>query len=451
MSNQLPLLQLLDLQKKLGNVAALDGVTVDLPSGELVGLIGPNGAGKTTLLKCLAGHLSPDRGLMVLDGHAFHPRNPGAARAAGIRLVEQELALFPSLSVAQNWELITRSPLRPHDSSAESIVAIDWSNPVDSLEAAAAQRLLLSAALSGKARVLMFDEPTALLDEYSARSFLETLKCGKGGRTCLIATHRLNDLSHLDRWLFLQQGRIVLDTRMWKEAKAFFLSSGKRLAKGPASESAIGESYEVEVGTETFPPVRIPLKGGSIVGLTAASASPLFTVARKLVRKLREAGVTVSYLGPERQSDHLFSELSVGDHLSLGLGRGTTGSNDSHNVIELLHAVGLEVTESFKRRPIRTLSGGMQQKLFVAIACGRSADVRILCDPLRGVDLASASVIVEKFQSLKNNGDAMAVVTQDAELLLDCCDPIVIMAPNASPTVLPAQEIGTAGELVRQL
>lgn len=444
MSDQLPLLQLLDLHKKLGNVAALDGVTVDLPSGELVGLIGPNGAGKTTLLKCLAGHLSPDQGSIVLDGHAFRPRSPGAARAAGIRLVEQELALFPSLSVAQNWELITRSPLKPHDSSAESIAALDWNDQVGSLEAADAQRLLLSAALSGKARVLMFDEPTALLDEHSARSFLETLKCEKGGRTCLIATHRLNDLSHLDRWLFLQQGRILLDTRTWEEAKTFFLLSGKMSAKGPSSDGPIGGSYEVEVGTETFPPVPIPLKGGSIVGLTAASGSPLYTLARKLVQKLRRTGVAVSYLGPERQADHVFGEMSVGDHLALAL-------DDEAQVAELLNALGLEVTEAFRRRSIRALSGGMQQKLFVAIACGRRAEVRILCDPLRGVDLGSASVIVEKFESLRKNGDAIAVVTQDAELLLDCCDPIVIMAPHASPTFLPARELGSASELVRQL
>lgn len=451
MVEQFPLLRIQNLRKRLGNVDALDGITVDLPSGELVGLIGPNGAGKSTLLKCLAGHLRPDHGTIVLDAKPFSPGNPGAARAAGVRLVEQELALFPSLTASQNWELLTGSSRESREHSSKGLAALDWNSPVGLLEAADSQRLLLGAALSGRARVLMFDEPTALLDEHSASSFLDTLKSGKGGRTCLMATHRLNDLAHLDRWLFLQDGQIVLDTRTWSEAEAFFLSSGKKAATPALIEAQDGKSYQVEVNSPPFPLVPLELRGGSIVGLTAASGAPLYEFSRALIRELRVTPVAVSYLGPERQSDHVFGELSVGDHLALALDDGARTAENFRAVTELMLALGLEVTEPFRKRSIRTLSGGMQQKLFVAIACAKRADVRILCDPLRGVDRVSARAIGELLQRLRVSRDAVVVVSQDPELLLDCCDPIVIMAPHAEPILIAADEIASASQLVRQL
>lgn len=440
----------MNLTKRFGDVAVLSGITCSFVGGKIVGLVGANGAGKSTFLNCLAGLLKPDSGSLTLNGINYEPRNSAQARGLGVRFAPQELGFFPDLTIAENWKLLTDG-----ESVRRNVPNYGTPNNIAAsfLQPANVQRLILDAINADSTKVLLLDEPTALLEDEAGQEYLNHLKRIIGPKTIvIISTHRLKDLERLDRWLFLKDGSISLDTAIFSVARTHYLASDDEGGKSNNGCSRHSEGSnrvvaEADINTCAFGKAHFSILSGEILGVTAPSGAPLFEIARSLSSTLKSRSLRVAFLGPERQLDHVMPHLNVGDHVSLALDADLEFSKTGHFFKKMMDALGISWGPELRKRPIISLSGGTQQKLFVALNLLQTAEVRILCDPLRGVDQASARAVLELLRNRPTQSVPRIIFTHDLEFLMNCADRIAIAKIGVPMGFFSTNEFSSIGSL----
>jgi ABC-type sugar transport system ATPase subunit len=442
-------LELFELRKQFDTVLALDGVSASFSGGQMVALVGPNGAGKSTLVKCLAGIVKADKGSVTLDGRGYKPRGPADAKSRGVLLVQQELDIFPELTVFENWHLLTEDSALTRTVLAERTYARAIDLPAATLEPIDAQLLLLDAAVAAQPLVLLLDEPTSLLDDQSAAEFLQNVRARMTpASVVIVTTHRQKDLSSFDRWLFIEDGVISFDTTSFELAQEYYLRGG---ARSPAptrrrkTDTAFAANKYVSLANTVFRTTRLPIEPGKIIAITTSTGAPLFELARALTAELRR-NYRVSYLGPERRIDQLFPPMSVRDHIRAYLS-GSTSEFESFK--RLLASLGISCDAAFADRTPEMLSGGTQQKLLIALALTTSAAFRVMCEPLRGVDFGSAQVLQNTLVDRIAADEALFLFSHDAELMLSCADLILIVSIGSPAREIPASDFQSAAELRR--
>ena len=253
-----PALQMHAITKRFGSVLALDTVDFELVPGEIHALLGENGAGKSTLMNILRGLLPPTSGTIVLGGKPLQFTSPQDAARAGIGMVHQHFLLVPTFTVAENLALASPEKHPPLAHAAEVARRLGWSIPLNAriadLPVGTQQRVEILKALLGDARILLFDEPTAVLAPNEIGELFTVLRALRAeGRSLVFVSHKLNEVMALcDRVTVLRRGRLVGTVAVSETS----LEDLARRMIGPTFPAALGSSLKGGLGTE--PSVSMP-------------------------------------------------------------------------------------------------------------------------------------------------------------------------------------------------
>jgi len=466
-------LRLSGIEKRFGATLALDAASLEVQPGEVHALLGENGAGKSTLLSILGGLVQPESGTMLVGGEAYAPRSPRDARGRGIALIHQELSLFPHLSVTENVLMGTepaRRGLWDRDLARRRTreVLAEFGHPdidpdavVGRLPIGARQVVEICRAIATRARVVLMDEPTSSLPRGDVeRLFALIGRLSAAGVAVVYISH------------FLEETRAV--------ASAFtVLRDGRTVGSGPLAPVGNDEIIALMVGrtvSELFPrrervaagDVALEVRGLAAPGLQEASFSlhrgevlgifglmgsgrtemvrALFGLARPAAgsvsvlgrtRPLREAPAGrladgLGYLSEDRKGEGLALPLPVADNVTLT----RLSSCSRRGVLDPARqreqaaerARELDVRMRGPGQPVRTLSGGNQQKVAFARIVHQQADVLLLDEPTRGIDVASKAQIYEAVSRAAAAGKAVLMVSSYLPELLGVCDRVAVMS-----------------------
>ena len=468
------------LRKSFGGVAAVRGVSIEARPGSVLALLGENGAGKSTLVRILAGDCSPDAGTIEIDGHAYTSLTPRTAKNAGIRLVSQELAHAPDLTVAENivlgdwpsrrgfvsWRGVRR---RAAEALERLGSAIEPGRLVRDLSLAERQVIEIARALLGECRYLILDEPTAALSAAECERLFEVLgRLMALGIAAIYITHRLDEVRRVaDRVQVLRDGETVLiggvadfRTEYLVEAmvgRPLAAASGPpgredsgRRAAGEApiiafrDASVRGQFRHVDIEVRRREVVGLYGKIGSGTAAVAAAGFGLFPLASgEIALDGRRATISsprmavklgIGLLPADRLHEGAFMMLPAAHNLcapSWGAiaSRGGIISQGMEQRAYRPWKAKLDIRSSDAgTETIRTLSGGNQQKVLLARWLERGARLLFLLEPTRGVDVGAREGIYAAIRAaLAESEVGMLVVTSDAEEALRLCDRLVVM------------------------
>ena len=481
-----PLLELSGLGKRYGGIWALEAVDLAARAGEVHALLGANGAGKSTLLRLLAGIAAPSAGVIRLDGDDVHFATPAAAAAAGIASVHQELTVLPQLTVAENvWlgrEPRTRVGLLDRRALRTRTVALlqRYGLPLDSdmvagrLSVAGRQLVEIARALAASPRILTLDEPSAVLSIQERNRLFEIVRALTAqGLLVLFVSHRLDEIFDItDRVTVLRNGRRVFEAPTAQVTRGELVRHmvghavddriGRR--RPPASASA---RIEICINARLMQPVTISLAAGEIVGLGGLVGAGRTRLARRLAGL--EPGVTATYrhahgesfairsardaiehgivyLTEDRKRDGLFLNLPVASNTSAAaLGRIArlgwfSRRNEYAAVRPLLEQ--LRLVAASMSMPVRSLSGGNQQKVLFGRALLARPRVLLCDEPTRGVDVGAREEIYLLIEALATSGVAVVLICSDLKELLSLAHRILVVRDARIVAELPpnAQE-----------
>lgn len=461
-----------DLQKRYGDTVALAGLDLDARPGEILGVAGPNGAGKSTMVKILAGEVAADAGEIVVDGEPWSPIL-GWQRVA---VVHQEPQLFPNLTVAQNIVVGRERSrwLRHGVNAAERKLLADLAidgfadEPLASVTLAVQQRTEIARALAQDARVFLFDEPnSALTDEESDDLFRRMHALADAGRVVILVSHRLAELvAHCDRVAIVLDGRsarVLEGSALTHEAIARELVVGQTARDADAVARTGGGDRLLQLegwthGGGEFDQVDLDLHAGTIVAIVGVEGSG----ARELVRSMagfepatgraelstadrRLTGAT-AFVSADRQAS-LFSNLTIGDNLVSRLGRTITGPG---GVLRRgrMTATAREAIQRFRvktdtiARPIRSLSGGNQQKVAIAAAIILRPRILVLEEPTRGVDIGSKREIYRLLHAYAAEGNAIVIYCTEVPEVFEAADVVHVVSDGrlSAPLMVVAHD-----------
>ncbi|MFF4277033.1 sugar ABC transporter ATP-binding protein [Streptomyces sp. NPDC001536] len=489
MAPEPPLLSMSGITKSFPGVRALDGVDLDVQAGEVHCLLGQNGAGKSTLIKVLAGAHQPDDGTITWRGEPVTLRSPIAAMRLGIATIYQELDLVEHLSVAENVHL-------GHEPTAAGFVVrgkaarastgellkrlghpeIDPARLVGELSAAQQQIVSMARALSHDVRLIVMDEPSAALDPDEVDNLFRIVgDLTADGVAVVYISHRLEEIRRIgDRVTVLKDGRAVaggLPAKSTPTREVVALMTGRNVEyvfpDRPASAPEGTPVLEVRgLGREgEFEPFDLTLHPGEIVGLAGLVGSGrseiLETVygARKptsgqvLVdgRPLKPGSVRAAVraglgLAPEeRKAQALLMLESVTRNVSVSsMSRfSRVGWIDRGAELGAARAATRELSlrPDNPSAPVRTLSGGNQQKAVLARWLLRGCRVLLLDEPTRGVDVGARSELYAVVRRLADEGLAVLLVSSEVPEVLGLADRVLVLREGRVVHTAPAREL----------
>jgi ribose transport system ATP-binding protein len=488
------LLMMAGIVKTFPGVRALDGVDLEVRSGEVHCLLGQNGAGKSTLIKVLAGAHQPDEGHIIWRGKPARLASPVAALRLGVATMYQELDLVDGLSVAENIFLghepstFGFSQRRHARNQTRELMSrlghpeIPPGREVGLLSAAGQQLVSMARALAHDARLIVMDEPTAALAADEVDNLFRVVEdLTNDGVAVVYISHRLEEIRRIgDRVTVLKDGRTVASNLPADTPTSDLvnLMSGRMVETVfPVRDvSTVDEESEV-LRVEglsrrgEFEDVSFTVRAGEIVGIAglvgAGRSEVLETVygARKsdagvvLVngKRLRPGSVTAAVragvgLAPEeRKSQGLLLDQSVADNVTLAslpeysrLGFTERGKElrDSRATLERL-----DMRPADPRRLVRTFSGGNQQKAVVARWLVRGCKLLLLDEPTRGVDVGARAELYRLIHELAAAGVAVLLVSSEVPEVLGLSDRVLVMREGRVLTEAPARELTEASIL----
>ena len=487
-----PLLTMRGIVKEFPGVRALDGVDLDVATGEVHCLLGQNGAGKSTLIKVLAGAHRPDAGEITVAGEPMVFGSPQAADQAGIATIYQELDLVPGLSVAENV-VLGHEPARfgftrPRDAErrARRLLArlghpeIPPRRELGRLSAAGQQVVSMARALDRDARLLVMDEPSAVLDPEEVQNLFRVIReLTADGVAVVYISHRLEEIRQIgDRVTVLKDGRTVarnLPARDTPTAEVIRLMTGRSIeyAFPPRPAAGTGAAPDGEPILRVdglsrpgeFADVSFTVRPGEVLGLAGLVGSGRSEILETVYGARRPAAGSVRVRGralrpgsvpaavrariglcpEERKSQGLLLAEPVYRNVSLpALSRfaraGFLGRDTE------LPAVGavtqrLDVRPPDATRPVRTLSGGNQQKVVLARWLLQGCDVLLLDEPTRGVDVGARSEIYALIRQLADAGVAVLLVSSEVPEVLGLADRVLVVREGRVVHAAPSAEL----------
>ncbi|HYZ92392.1 MAG TPA: sugar ABC transporter ATP-binding protein [Actinomycetota bacterium] len=466
-----PLLVVKGLTKRYPGVVALDGVDFDVRPGEVHCLLGQNGAGKSTLIKCVSGLVSPTAGEVKLDGEAIPTGEPSAALARGIATIYQELDLVTDLTVAANVWLgheIRRGPLvdlgAMADATSELLERlghqhIDVRSRVFSLSPAAQQIVSIARALSRKVRLLIMDEPSAVLDDQEIETLFDVVRRLKAeGVGVVYISHRLDEVARIgDRVTVLKDGRTVQSGISPRTSARELVRAmvGRRLdhmfpKRKPATKKVVlrveGLTREPDVHDISF-----DVRAGEIVGIAGLVGSRRSEILRLIYGLDAPSSGSVKLLGenlpsgrpdvalanglgfaPEdRKSQGLLMEWDGARNVSIAdlrrFARGGLLNLRDERDEAARHLDSIQAQSGAVDKLVRELSGGNQQKVVLARWLLRSCKVLLLDEPTRGVDVGAKAEIYQVISDLAALGLGIVMVSSEFPELIGFCDRIFVL------------------------
>jgi simple sugar transport system ATP-binding protein len=496
---------------RYGDTVAVRGASVNFRSGRIHAVCGENGAGKSTLLKIVAGMVVPDSGHVEAFGSRLAPHTPREAIARGIGMVLQHFALVPVFTGLENIVLgaeptnalgvvdVAAARRRAEAASKELGVDLHLDATVDTLGVGDRQRLEIARALYRKARLLILDEPTAVLTKSEVEALYATLRrLADGGTGVVVVTHKMDEVrEHADEVTVMRRGELLFTRTLDRadeaarnaqieEVTAAIMGAGRggaehvggyrESAEQRERERAAGERDEdgevvlelsgVSLGRGLHD-VSFALHAGEIVGVAGVEGNGqrelVAVLARDSVPDRGDVkGAVPAVIREDRQLEGLVLDATLRDNLVLGeLGAFTRGGG-----LLDLHALEAEAAARLTRsgappdldRAARTLSGGNQQKIVIARALARlgttKARALVAAQPTRGVDLGAASDIHTRLREAAAGGAGVLILSADLAELRALCNRILVLArgrvvadlpPSTSDAELGRRMLGVAG------
>ncbi|WP_439590599.1 sugar ABC transporter ATP-binding protein [Hydrogenophaga sp.] len=498
------LVQVRGLQKTFGATRALVNVSTDFRAGEIHCVLGENGAGKSTLGKILGGLYQADAGELLIKGEKVSFASPRAAHAAGVAMVYQELSLAPDLSVRANLWLGSEEASSPfsgisrrkeHERAASVVrklgVEVDLEQPVGQLPVAIQQLIEIGKSLMFSPRIIVFDEPTAMLGAVEKQKFFDVLRQLRDeGVAAVLVTHHIEDVMAVsDRVTIMRNGQVVDSFPMAPDVDA-----------DRVVERLTGRKQQVEVSAPAAPRGAvvldiegIPLRGrgpgsltlckGQIVGfygvvgcgaerillglagvqLPGPLAFRLHGRAYQPSSPTQASALGVSYLPAGRAAHGILPTRSILENLTLTSIRnfsraGFVDTNREAQEGERLLSAS-QVKYADPHLPITSLSGGNQQKVLLARVMSSARDVLLLEEPTAGVDIEAKHQIHQRIRSAAQQGLTVVVISSDLVETIALCDTVhtiyagTVIAtyenpgPDAQPAIIAdvlGQACGTA-------
>lgn len=461
----------------------LRDVDLDIAAGQVHALIGANGAGKSTVSRIISGLAWPDAGTMVLNGVAYAPRNKAGAESRGVHIVQQELNLVPTLSVAENLFLnrlphrcgVLRSrELRDRARNALSLVGLDGSvnpeTPVSQLGVGHQQLVEIAAALSHDCRVLILDEPTAALTDPQIDLLFEHLRrLRAAGVAILYISHRMDELRRIvDHATILRDGDVVCTAPMSELTADEIVRqlTGKEIQR--ESHHCTRTPGEVALRVERLSrdgilhDVSFEVREGEIFGIAGLVGSGRTELLRAvfgadaadrgevhlgessegvLFREPRHAVKAGLAMIPEDRRQHgLLMPQPVLSNVTLGnLGRFASwwgrirSRRERESAQQFCRAMEVHCQGLDQRAD--QLSGGNQQKVVIARWLLRDSRVYLFDEPTRGIDVSAKATVYHLLNELAARGKAVVFVSSEMRELLEICDRIGVMSAGRMTAV----------------
>lgn len=471
-------LELRGITKRFPGVVANDNVNLTLNTGEVLSLIGENGAGKSTLMSVLYGMYKPDEGDIVIDGTPQVFTSPADAIAAGIGMVHQHFMLVPVFTVAENVVLgveptgalgklhIDEARRMVREISDKYSLDLDPDAVIEDLPVGVQQRVEIVKVLLRDAKVVVFDEPTAVLTPSEIIEFFEIVKTlVSAGRGVVFITHKLKEaLNIANRIAVLRRGKVVgeVDPKTASESQIAEMMVGRPVQLTVDKSSAAAGEVVLKVtdltvldadGRPHVENVSFEVRAGEIVGVAGVQGNGQTELVEALTGLRKAAGGTITldgkdlthsnprerhqmgmaHIPEDRQRQGLVGGLSVAENLVL-----TRYHDDqfSHGVIVDWNAANAiadtliseyDIRTPSKETGVGTLSGGNQQKVIVARELSRDLRLTIAAQPTRGVDVGSIEYIHSRIVKERDAGTAVLIVSTELDEVMALSDRLLVM------------------------
>ena len=483
-----PVLELTRITKRFGGLTANDDVTLHLNPGEILALLGENGAGKTTLMNILFGHYTADAGEVRVNGKALPPGLPRAAIAAGVGMVHQHFTLAANLSVLENI-IIGSEPLwRPDSRRTEArarilSIARTFGLPVDpdarvgDLSVGERQRVEIVKALYREARILILDEPTAVLARPEAEQLFATLRgMTAGGLSIIFISHKLHEvMAASDRVVVLRGGRVVAEraTASTSPAELAELMVGRQVTRPRRTAHATGKPVlqargltVIEGGKRGLDGAEFIVCEGEILGIVGVSGNGQASLGRVLSGLARPESGILTLQGRD------ITRLSPRELIRLGMGRvpedrhaeGAVGDLPvwENAVLERLrdprfsrwgfvrraaaraYAAGLidrfDIRGAGPETRTRLLSGGNMQKLILGRNLAAQPRFLLANQPTRGLDEGAIAAVHAELLAARSEGAAILLISEDLEEAAGLSDRIQAIVKGRLSQPVPADQ-----------
>ncbi len=465
--------------KRFGAVTALAGVDLTIRAGEVHALVGENGAGKSTLMKVLSGAHQPDGGAMTLGGRRFAPRSPLEALREGVAMIYQELTLAEDLTVAQNLVLGRErrrfGVVQQNDTRVRRVLDtlpdLDPDARVCTLGPGAKQLVEIGRALTLDASIVVLDEPTSSLSAEESVRLVEVLEqLQKTGVAVVYITHFLEEVFRLaQRYTVLRDGKTVATGDVAQATIATLVQQmvGRSLdeiyPKVPHERGPAILHFEDLAGIELPLSAGLTLHRGEIVGIAGLVGAGRTELLRVLfaLDPVRRGTVVVDGLpaapttrarltqglglvSEDRKREGLALDRSVAENLTLSkmssFSRGGVIDMRARAACTRTWLERLHIKHRAPDQPVRELSGGNQQKVAIARLLHQDADVVLLDEPTRGIDIGSKVEVYRLIGELAAQGKAILMVSSYLPELQGICDRIAVMHRGTLGAARPATQ-----------
>jgi simple sugar transport system ATP-binding protein len=470
-------LELRNITKRFGTLVANDNISLTLAPGEILSLLGENGAGKSTLMNVLYGLLQPDEGQILLDDKEVKFSGPGEAMAAGVGMVHQHFMLIPVFTVAENVVLGHEPTGKVGNldlDAARKLVKeisdrfgfdIDPDAKIQDLPVGAQQRVEIIKSLARDAKILVLDEPTAVLTPQETDELMDIMRgLSKNGTSIIFITHKLREVQKVaDRIIVIRQGKVVSE-------------ASPKATAGELASLMVGREVDLDtqkskanLGAETLVVkdltvlddrnqqmvngITFSVKDGEILAIAGVQGNGQTELAeailglRKIhsgsievagqdltksnVRQVLQAGV--GYIPEDRKKDGLVGQFTIAENLMLDGSFGKPFAKGVQIDFAKRDEIAAKLIKEFDIRTpsadtlAKQLSGGNQQKVVVAREMSRDLKVLIASQPTRGVDVGSIEFIHEQIVAARDAGKTVVIISTELDEVLALADRIAVM------------------------
>ena len=479
------ILTMKNISKSFSGVAALKNGELTLESGEVVALMGENGAGKSTLMKILTGIYEKDGGTITYMGKEVEFKGPAASEKAGIAIVHQELNMMNDLTVAQNLFIgkecmkgmfIDDALMVEKAKALFDVLNIDI-NPAERIGALTVgkqQMVEIAKAISGDAKIIIFDEPTAALTDSEIEELFKVINdLKKKGTGIVYISHRMDEINIIsDKVTVMRDGEFVgtLVTKDCDKNDIIKLMVGRTIFSEPKTASNVAEDAPIVLKCEHLSrgkavrDVSFELKKGEILGFSGLMGAGRTEVARLIfgADKLDDGKIYISgkevkinspkdaveagigYLSEDRKRFGLIVDKSVEENTVIAslnnFIKGVFIDNTKTKNVSEKYVSELKTKTPSVSQLVKKLSGGNQQKVVIAKWLVRNSDILIFDEPTRGIDVGAKSEIYALMEELAKAGKSIIMISSELPEVLRMSDRVIVMCEGRITGTLDISE-----------